>query len=328
MSDRDKTRNLWAALTAILTLTLLTVVQIVVDPPILLAERFSEGGGWIQIAIISILSGVLYIKMYDRRRRSHWRRMAWRTFAIVFFAQLILGLTVDTFFLMTGKLHLPVPLMIIGGAIYRWEFAFMAILFVVTVILSGPAWCSQLCYFGAFDSMAADAKRVRQVSISSRKRLIIRQIILAILIISAIGLRFLPPTVASVAAVGAALIGVGVILFFSRGSGRMVHCTTFCPLGVAVSWLKWLSPFRLKINEMCTKCQQCKKSCKYGALAAENIARRKPDAVCTMCGDCLSACRHGAIEYRFGRLNATTSERLWLLITIVLLALFVAVARI
>ena len=53
---------------------------------------------------------------------------------------------------MTGKLHLPVPMMILAGPIYRGHTSVMSILFLSTLILSGPAWCSHLCYFGAIDN--------------------------------------------------------------------------------------------------------------------------------------------------------------------------------
>ena len=72
-----------------------------------------------------------------------------------FFGQLALGIFADPIFLMTGKLHLPIPAVILAGPLYRFEGLFMPILFISTLLLSGPAWCSQLCYFGAFDAWSA-----------------------------------------------------------------------------------------------------------------------------------------------------------------------------
>ncbi|HDJ22855.1 MAG TPA: 4Fe-4S binding protein [Candidatus Aminicenantes bacterium] len=62
-------------------------------------------------------------------------------------------------FLMTGKLHLPVPALILAGPIYRGTLSFMLILFLVTIVLVGPAWCSHLCYVGAWDDIACRRKR-------------------------------------------------------------------------------------------------------------------------------------------------------------------------
>jgi len=52
---------------------------------------------------------------------------------------------------MTGKLHLPTPSMILAGPAYRREIGFMTWLFLSTIILNGPAWCSHLCYMVSLD---------------------------------------------------------------------------------------------------------------------------------------------------------------------------------
>ncbi len=80
-------------------------------------------------------------------------------FSMVFFAQLLLGLAGIEKLLMTGKLHLPVPALIIAGPLFRGEGVFMLILFAATVLLVGPAWCSYLCYIGAWDNYAATAQK-------------------------------------------------------------------------------------------------------------------------------------------------------------------------
>jgi len=97
--------------------------------------------------------------MQDPVKVHSWRRVTWIAFSIVFFTQLGIGLAGDQRFLMTGKLHLPVPMMILGGPIYRGNMSVMTILFISTVVLSGPAWCSHLCYIGAWDGLAATARR-------------------------------------------------------------------------------------------------------------------------------------------------------------------------
>lgn len=52
-------------------------------------------------------------------------------------------------------------MMILAGPIYRGHISVMTILFLSTVVLSGPAWCSHLCYFGAIDNLAASGKTRR-----------------------------------------------------------------------------------------------------------------------------------------------------------------------
>ncbi len=127
----------------------------------MILERFIPGAGWFEIAVISIYGGYVAFKMQDPINVPRWRRITWITFSIVFFTQLILGLSGLDKFLMTGKLHLPIPMMILAGPLYRGQTSIMTLLFLSTVILSGPAWCSQLCYFGAFDSLASRGKTQR-----------------------------------------------------------------------------------------------------------------------------------------------------------------------
>jgi ferredoxin len=88
-----------------------------------------------------------------------WRPRVWRLFSIVFFSRLLLGLILDSRFLMTGKLHLPVPALILAAPVHRLRLEFMPILFLTTVLLVGPAWCRHLCDVGAWDDLAARARR-------------------------------------------------------------------------------------------------------------------------------------------------------------------------
>ena len=145
-----------AILTTLLSGMLLSVVQVVVKPPLLLGERLLPGwGGWFQLTLAALFGGWLYLQMFDRERRGIWRRRIWMLFSIVFFTQLLLGIFADSVFLMSGKLHFPIPGLIPAGVFYRGEMSFMPFLFIVTILLSGGAWCSQLCYFGAWDNLAA-----------------------------------------------------------------------------------------------------------------------------------------------------------------------------
>jgi len=152
---------------------LLTVVH-TAEPtprPMLLLERFLAGWGWLEIPLVALYAGWLARRMATAPRTDLWRSRFWRFFSFVFFAQILAGLLINDMFLMTGKLHLPVPALILAGPIYRGTLSFMLILFLVTIVLVGPAWCSHLCYVGAWDDIACRRKR-RLVPLSSRRPIV------------------------------------------------------------------------------------------------------------------------------------------------------------
>jgi len=309
-------------------LFLLIPVQLKVENPMLLLERFVPGGGWIELALIALYGAVVAYHMQDPSRVQVWRRYTWLAFSILFFSQLILGLMGYDRFLMTGKLHLPVPMMILAGPLYRGHLSVMSILFVSTIVLSGPAWCSHLCYFGAIDSFSASGKTRRS---PIRYKWALKSTVLLMVIAAALLLRWMkvPAATTTVLAIGFGLIGLGLILFLSRKEGRMIHCTSYCPLGTVVNLTRFINPFRLVIDQdSCTSCMACTARCKYDALNPADIARRKPAMTCTLCGDCLSSCHSGSIHYRFPRLTPNGARNLYLLITISLHAATMALARI
>jgi len=323
------TKNLRLPLAVSLFILLILIpVQLKVENPMLLLERFIPGAGWFQIGLIAIYGAIVAYHMQDQSKVQVWRRYTWLAFSLVFFSQLILGLFGFEKFLMTGKLHLPIPMMILGGPIYRGHLSVMSILFVSTLVLSGPAWCSHLCYFGAIDSISARGK-TRRSPIQNKWAL--KSTVLLLVIAGAIALRWMkvPVLTATILAIGFGVIGLGLILLVSRKEGRMVHCTSYCPIGTIVNLGRFVNPFRLTIDrDSCTECMLCTSSCKYDALNRDDILLKKPALTCTLCGDCLSTCHAGSLQYRFMGLSSNRARNLYLLITISLHAATLALARI
>ena len=134
--------------------------------------------------------------------------------------------------------------------------------------------------------------------------------------------------IATAFGIAVGVIGLLVMLLFSRKRRKMVHCSSYCPIGTLVSFLKYLSPFRVRLTTDCCYCMACTNACRYDALHKEEIEKGKIGYTCTYCGDCLSACKHGAIEYHFPGLRPTTAERLWIVVTVVLHTCFLMIARI
>ena len=293
----------------------------------LLAERFIKGGGWAEIFLISLYGAFVVYKMQEPLNVPGWRKVTWTIFSVIFFSQLAIGLSGFEKFLMTGKLHLPIPMMIIGGPIYRGQLSVMTILFLSTVVLTGPAWCSHLCYFGAFDNLASGGKRSGEIL---KNKAAIKSTILMLVITMALILRLfkVPGLISTLIALGFGIIGISVMILFSLIRKKMVHCIMYCPVGTVVNLLKHINPFRMYIDKSCTLCMNCTKFCKYDALNAIDIKNFKPSITCTLCGDCLAGCHHNSIKYKYFNLNPELARNLYLILTISLYASCIALARI
>jgi ferredoxin-type protein NapH len=310
------------------TLFLLTIVQIKMrNHPIILLERFIKDSGWFEIIGIAIYGAFIGYKMQNPLNVSKWRTITWTIFSFVFFTQLIIGLLGVDKFLMTGKLHLPIPMMILAGPLYRGHLSVMTILFLSTILLTGPAWCSQLCYFGAFDNIASKGKTQKG---TFKNKKVIKSTLLVLIIAVTLSLRWfnVPILFATIIAIGFGLVGICIMIFYSHKKGKMAHCALYCPIGTVVNILKPVNPFRLYIDNSCNLCMKCTSACKYDALSLQDVRNKKPDFNCTLCGDCLTACRDNSIKYRFLNLNPDNARKLYLFLTISLHAVFLALARI
>jgi ferredoxin-type protein NapH len=310
-----------------LTFILLAFVQVKVVRPMILAERFLKGGGWLEIILLSCYGAFIINKMKDPVNVPKWRKIAWTTFSFVFFTQLIIGLSGFDKFLMTGKLHLPIPMMILAGPIYRGQLSVMTILFLSTVILTGPAWCSQLCYFGAFDNLSSTGKTSKEIL---KHKGVIKSTVLIMVIAVAIILRWLNADmlVSTLIAITFGVVGISIMILFSVKRKKMIHCIMYCPIGTIVNVLKHVNPFKMYIDQSCTLCLNCTKFCKYDALNLVDIKNAKPSITCTFCGDCLAGCHHNSIKYQFLKMKSEQARNLYLVLTVSLHAACIALARI
>ncbi|QGY41242.1 4Fe-4S binding protein [Pseudodesulfovibrio cashew] len=315
----------------ILTAFGLAMARAKVSFPILLADRYLPGWGWLEIALLSFYAQWIGGLMLDASSHRILRPRIWGLFSAVFFGQLLLGLAGLDRMLMTGTLHLPVPALILAGPVFRGEGLFMIILFSVTVLLVGPAWCSHLCYIGAWDD-AMSRRGGRPVPNARWGRLSVygRLGTLCLTVGVALCLRLLGvsgPTAVGFAALFG-LAGVGVMAIVSRRAGVMVHCTAYCPMGLIANVFGKLSPWRIRIDDDCNRCGACFSRCRYSALDAFSVAQGKPAISCTLCGDCVPACAHGRIGYRFPGLSPKQARTVFIVLVVSLHALFLGVARI
>ncbi len=306
---------------------LLSVVQSNVHP-MLLAERFVPGSGWVEVGLLSIYAAIVCGAMLDPVRQPRWRRWTWRVFSVAFYGQLLLGLAGIEKCLMTGKLHLPVPAVIAAGPAYRGGGFFMLGLFLTTLVLVGPAWCSHLCYLGAWDDVAASRTafpRALPRWVRPGKIVFALAVLLAAFLM---GLAGIDGTTAAVVGGIFGIAGVVVMARFSARTGTMAHCLFWCPIGVLATRLGRISLFRLTIRSSCTGCRLCFRACRYDALHPEDLERGRPAASCTLCGDCIQSCRHDSIRYRFSRYGMPAVRHVFIVFVASLHAVFLGLARI
>ncbi|MBU1105265.1 MAG: 4Fe-4S binding protein [Candidatus Riflebacteria bacterium] len=312
----------------LLTALILGAMQYYLPIPMLLFERYLPNFGWFQVVLMALYAAWLTGKFLNPSVAVNLRPRIWLLFSLAFFAQLFLGLAGFEKMLMTGKLHLPVPALIIAGPLFRGRDFFMPILFFVTALLVGPAWCSHLCYLGAWDDcLSRRSSKQKELPAYFSK---IRLFLLALVVIIPLVMRFMQvgwlPALVAVALFG--LVGVAVMLTTSRRNGLMAHCISYCPVGLVGNWLGRLSLFRVRIGDKCSECQHCRKACRYNALSFDDIKRRRPGSTCTLCGDCIAVCQSGQINYCLPLLPPQSARAVFLVLIISLHTVFLAVARI
>lgn len=295
--------------------------------PVLLGERFLPNSSPVWIGLFAIYAGVVVHHMLTGSA-PRVRARIWGLFSLAFFGQLLLGLIGFENFLMTGKLHLPAPALILAGPLYRGEGLFMPILLGVSLLLVGPAWCSHLCYIGAWDDQLSrrGPKRPRLLPAWAPR---VRAIILAGTIVVPLTLRLAGVTGgwALAGAVLFGLTGIVIMALWSRTSGTMVHCTLWCPIGLANNLVGRVLPWRVCIAPDCTGCGLCARTCRYNALTPEDLTRKRPGLSCSLCGDCLPRCPHGHIGLTLAG-HARYARPVFVVLVVALHTIFLAVARI
>ncbi len=310
------------------TAAALTAVQLApVDRPLLLLERFVPGGGWLEALLLAFYAAWIGGRMLDPAAQPLWRRRVWLVFSGVFFTQLLIGLLGYDLFLMTGELHLPVPALIIAGPLFRMEGLFMLILFCSTVLLVGPAWCSHLCYIGAWDHAASRSrKRPRPLPAWSRA---VRWALLVLVPLAALALRAVGAStmLAGGLALAFGLVGVALMMVWSRRSGAMAHCVVYCPMGLLANLLGRLSLFRVRIGDGCNQCFKCSGVCRYDALNREHVLEKKPGLSCTLCGDCVGICPDSQLHYTLAGRAVQAARPAFIVLAAALHAVFLGVAR-
>lgn len=314
---------------AFTTATIVLIIAKLKTPlTILLADRFYPGAGWITILIFSVYGAFAADKL-SGRRSSVWRLRMWLLFSIVFFLQFFLGAAGLKIFMMTGELHIPVPALIAAGPIFRVAGFFMPVLYFITLLLLGPAWCSHMCYIGGWDNRSSLREKLPSLFVKNPRMW--QGLMLAVLAAGAIVLRLFNLPYISILIYGLVwgVTGIFVIILMSGKSGSMVHCTAFCPIGFISVLFARIYPVKLKINmQKCTLCLECVPHCRFAALDKEIIESGRAGFSCTLCGDCIPSCPHDAFRITAFGSQSGNVRKIYLGLLAGIMAVFIATARI
>ena len=298
----------------------------------LLLERFFPGRGMAEIFLAAWYGSFAAGLLADRKKSRKTRTRLWLMFAVLFFAQFALGLLGVSQMLLTGRLHVPIPAFILYGGVFRESLNAMPFIVLISTLLLGSAWCSMLCYFGPFDSLASQGKALRPLPRLLRGALCWGR---PFILVSGIGAAFLLKHI-GLSTAGAvslacayAFLSLLAMAALSRRYGGMMHCTAFCPMGLIVSWLGRLSPWRLRVDSSsCDACGACESVCRWRAITPESRSEGKALMRCSLCRDCIGVCRKNAISLRYAGLAPEVSERIFVGMLASLHAIFLACAMV
>lgn len=84
------------------------------------------------------------------------------------------------------------------------------------------------------------------------------------------------------------------IIFLNRYAARF-WCRYLCPLGALLSLVAPIGLFKRRVNQNCTSCLKCQKSCPMGAVAAD--PRHTQLSECIQCRTCAQVCPEKAISF-------------------------------
>ena len=300
--------------------------------PMLMLERLAPSVGGVQAFLVAWYAGALAGALLDPARTRKARQWAWRLFCGVFFAQFALGAAGLTAFLLSGRLHAPLPAFIVYGPFYREAPSMMLIVAGVSVLLLGSAWCSHLCYFGPLDALAARGRPIRPLPRGWRwMRAWGRPLVLGAgaLLAFILGRLGLDAAQAVALALFWGLVSLMIMALASRRYGGMLHCSAFCPMGLVVSLLARLSPWRLAVDATrCDQCGACERVCAYRAITPASRARGQSTWRCSLCRDCVGVCHRQALRLKGPWMSPRTAWHVFVGLAACLHGLFLGVAMV
>lgn len=298
MNNLLKNKWLYSLLTAVLTAVILLIAEMKATSPMMLGRRLFGDWGFLQILLHALYSYWLTGSLLNSKRTAKLRLRVWLLFSFAFFFQFAIGVLGFDSFLQGSSLHYPIPALMVSAPIFRGGGFFMLILFLSTLLLVGPAWCSHLCYIGAIDNYFAKLRKgsPRQIPVwySSMRFINITLAIATPLLLVAFSVSIFIVHMLCVAFIVLSIFN----FFLSYRYSKMVYCSCFCPISTVSNIIGKINPFRLRIDDQCDHCQACVGACNYLALSKKGLEDKKVGINCTLCMDCIGVCHKKSLQVK------------------------------
>ncbi|MGM0595494.1 MAG: 4Fe-4S binding protein [Myxococcota bacterium] len=256
------------------------------------------------------------------------KNIFWYILSLAFFGQLILGIFYSSQFLKNGNIFIPYPaLQIIRPFLNHTGYIYLFI-FIISIIITGPVWCSHICPLGIWDYQLGNNKKKVH---SPQSIFLVGKILIFLTFIILLQLYLLDVlSLKASVIISFALVWVLVVTggILSKKTGYAVHCSSFCPVGFIATQVSRFSLFRIKRgknSKTSNKNSDKSRLCRYGALKSNNKTI-KPGLQCTCCLDCID----GDQQYRvtFFKHQGIFVFRVFCALTAAFHTLFLAFVRI
>ncbi len=177
---------------------------------------------------------------------------------------------------------------------------------LIGALIWGRVYCGFLCPFGAIqeflEKLPLQIPKLKISPTAEKRARLGRNLLLWLIVLAALGLNnanigdYEPfSTLFTWSGEHLDWLWVGLTLGGALFLPRF-FCRCLCGVGVALGWLSWRSPKRLRVKPDCKGCGRCQPACPYGAIDGNSQQGYSINPVeCTQCNLCLDSCPHGCL---------------------------------
>lgn len=197
--------------------------------------------------------------------------------------------------------------LLLTGNFARWPSAVLFAGLLVITYLFGRVYCGWICHLGALQEFIFKTsifklfQSERSQKIMRGIRIIVLVILVSQLLITHTNLyKQIDPFAVIYNFYSTYYIGwvLAVVIVVSSFVLYRPFCKTLCPVGLMLGWISKIPGASvLGVNQNCSPCVLCNKSCSINAITQENKLSKLDNQECIRCGECLSNCKKNALTF-------------------------------